>query len=309
MVMNKRGRKLDKMYEFTLGNKKIEITDEYQYLGIKLRPSGSFTLAVQELNDKASRAWFGISNIIFRNKRMQIDKIFRLFDSLITPIATYGSSIWLPFNIPKKCFESRDKMIDFWENLKCEILNQKCAKITLSVNKKTPRLAVLGELGRYPLLLQSLSQCLNYKLSLFSRMGTNPLICHVVREMQALNRANCDTWLSRVENIDKVLKAPQNLFFNNLSGKKILKSLKSKFDIHFLNKINEFKNSNTDSFDHNKLRTYKTFKSSFTREPYLDLVRNRNQRCFLSRLRVSSHKLNIELGRHTRPITPSDQRY
>ena len=102
MVMNKRGRKLDKMYEFTLGNKKIEITDEYQYLGIKLRPSGSFTLAVQELNDKASRAWFGISNIIFRNKRMQIDRIFRLFDSLITPIATYGSSIWLPFNIPKK---------------------------------------------------------------------------------------------------------------------------------------------------------------------------------------------------------------
>ena len=309
MVMNKRGKKLDKIYEFTLGNKKIEITDEYQYLGIKLRPSGSFTQAVQELNDKASRAWFGISNIIFRNKRMQIDRIFRLFDSLITPIATYGSSIWLPFNIPKKCFESREKMIDFWENLKCEILNQKCAKITLSVNQKTPRLAVLGELGRYPILLQSLSQCMNYKLSLFSRMGTNPLIGHVIREMQAVNRANGDTWLSRVENIDKVLKTPQNLFFNNSSGKKILKSLKSKFDLHFLNKINEFKHSNTDSFDHNKLRTYKTFKSSFTREPYLDLVRNRNQRCFLSRLRVSSHKLNIELGRHTRPITPSDQRY
>ena len=124
-----------------------------------------------------------------------------------------------------------------------------------------------------------------------------------------MNSANCDTCLSRVENIDKVLKTLQNLFFNNLSGKKILKSLKSKFDIHFLNKINEFKHSNTDSFDHNKLRTYKTFKSSFTREPYLDLVRNRNQRCFLSRLRVGSHKLNIELGRHTRPITPSDQRY
>ena len=60
--------------------------------------------------------------------------------------------------------------------------------------------------------------------------------------------------------------------------------------------------------DHNKLRTYRTLKSSFTREPYIDLVRNRNQRCFISRLRVGSHNLRVELGRHTRPITPFAQR-
>ena len=73
MIFNKRGLKLDKKYSFSLGDKSIEITDEYQYLGIKLRPSGSFSLAVQELNDKASRAWFGISNIILKNKQMHID--------------------------------------------------------------------------------------------------------------------------------------------------------------------------------------------------------------------------------------------
>ena len=140
-------------------------------------------------------------------------------------------------------------------------------------------------------------------------MGTNPLIGHVTREMEALNRANCDTWLSKVEKIENTLKTPKNIFFNPSSGKKILKHLKSKFDRHFLTKINEFKQSNNDTFDHNKLRTYKTFKSSFTREPYLNLVTNRNQRCYLSRLRVGSHRLNIELGRHTRPITPAHQRY
>ena len=84
--------------------------------------------------------------------------------------------------------------------------------------------------------------------------------------------------------------------------------VKSKFDVHFLDKINEVKFSNLDTNDHNKLRTYKTLKSSFTREPYIDLIRNRNQRCFLSRLRASSHTLRIELGRYTRPITPVDQR-
>ena len=96
MIMNKRGRKLENSQVFTLNGKKLEITDEYQYLGIKLRPSGSFSLAVQELNDKASRAWYGISNIIFKNKRMQIDRIFGLFDSLVTPVATYASPLWLP---------------------------------------------------------------------------------------------------------------------------------------------------------------------------------------------------------------------
>ena len=102
MILNKRGIKFDKQFEFRLNGEKLEITDEYQYLGFKLRPLGTFSLCVQELFDKASRAWFGISNIIFKNKRMDIDRIFRLFDALITPVATYGSPLWLPYIMPKK---------------------------------------------------------------------------------------------------------------------------------------------------------------------------------------------------------------
>jgi len=45
---------------------------------------------VQELHDKAQRAWFGISHTIFKNKRMEPNKIFALFDSLVTPVALYG---------------------------------------------------------------------------------------------------------------------------------------------------------------------------------------------------------------------------
>ena len=308
MVFNKSGRKLENIFEFKLDGKCLEITDEYQYLGLKLRPSGSFSLAVQELNDKASRAWFGISNIVFKNKRMQIDRIFTLFDSLVTPVATYCSPLWLPFNIPTKNLETKVGLHNYWEKFKCETLNQKCGRISLSVNSKTTRLAVLGELGRYPLFLQSLAQCLNYKLSLSSRIS-NTLIGNVLQEMSALSMKCSDNWLYRVNKIIDVLKIPRNLFFNKLSGKRILKILKSQFDRHFLDKINEEKMSNLDSCDHNKLRTYRTYKSSFNREPYLDLVRNRNQRCFLSRLRVGSHRLQIELGRHTRPVTPAHERF
>ena len=46
-----------------MGSDHIEVVDSYQYLGIKLKPSGSMQYAVGELYDKASRAWFAISNV------------------------------------------------------------------------------------------------------------------------------------------------------------------------------------------------------------------------------------------------------
>ena len=47
--------------------------------------------------------------------------------------------------------------------------------------------------------------------------------------------------------------------------------------------------------------SHKQFKGSFTCEPYIDLVCNRNQRSFLSRFRVGSHRLRVETGRWTFP--------
>ena len=54
----------------------------------------------------------------------------------------------------------------------------------------------------------------------------------------------------------------------------------------------------------NKLMFYKTIKGSFSPEPYIVNINNRNQRALLSRFRTSAHRLRIETGRHTSPITP-----
>ena len=94
---------------------------------------------IEELKDKASRAWFGISNVIFKNKRMEMSKVFGLFYSLVTPIA-----LPLPFLVGKAGFTLPEKLVDAWETFGCEILNQKFSKIFLSVYSKSNRLAVLG---------------------------------------------------------------------------------------------------------------------------------------------------------------------
>ena len=86
MIFNKRGLTLDKAFKFNINGQKVEVADEYKYLGLKMRPSGSMQIAVQELNEKASRAWFGISHVIYKNKRLEVKRALDIFDSLVTPL-------------------------------------------------------------------------------------------------------------------------------------------------------------------------------------------------------------------------------
>ena len=101
----------------------IKVVDRYPYLGINLKPSGSMQYAVSELTDKASRAWYAISNVLYKHKRLPVSRAFQLFDSLIKPIALYGCEFWIPNILPKKSLDSKDALLKFWENLPCEILN------------------------------------------------------------------------------------------------------------------------------------------------------------------------------------------
>ena len=50
-------------------------------------------------------------------------------------------------------------------------------------------------------------------------------------------------------------------------------------------------------------------KSSFTTEPYIKLVQNRNQRSSLTRLRISAHTLASELLRRAQPVIPMSRRF
>ena len=196
VIFNKRGTSMENKFNFYLNGAKLAITDQYQYLGIKLRPSGSLKMGVEELNDKASRAWFGISNIVYRNKRMESDKVFGIFDSLVTPVATYACEFWLPYLINKSGFTSLENLMNNWGLLKSETLNQKCSRMILSVHNKASRLAVLGEPGRYPIFISAVSQCINYKMSLLSHNKPSGLITSVVREMQTMASSGVDCWLA-----------------------------------------------------------------------------------------------------------------
>ena len=92
LIFNKSGRVL-KGFKFFLNGIELEVAESYQYLGIKVRPSGSFTAAAEELTAKARRAWFSISGIVYKDKRISVERAFQPFDSLVSPVALYGCAV------------------------------------------------------------------------------------------------------------------------------------------------------------------------------------------------------------------------
>ena len=307
MIFNGRGLKLNAVpeHQFHIGCDQIEVVDSYQYLGIILKPSGSMQYAVSELFDKASRAWFAISNVLYKYKRLPIDRAFQLFDSLIRPIALFSCEFWLPNILAKKNLISKEALLKAWENLHFEVLNQKLCRLLLSVHKRCSRLATLGELGRYPSFIFALKNCLKYEWALQNN-EEGSLISKAVKEMAS--KPYLDTWFSRVQGMKAVLGISRLHGNKDSVGLQLNKKLHSSFDRFWIDQISSGK-IGIDGLDHNKLRFYKTLKSSLTPEPYIINVLNRSQRAWLTRYRVSAvPTLGIESGRYTRPITPVTSR-
>ena len=110
----------------------------------------------------------------------------------------YCSELMLPFLFTESNFE-KNNFLQFWESFKPELLNQRISRMLLSVQKKASRLAVLGELERYPLLLSALSNMFKYEYNLRGKNSAdNSIICFIYKEMQKFNRAGNDCWLTRV---------------------------------------------------------------------------------------------------------------
>ena len=123
---------------------------------------------------------------------MKVDRAIELFDSLISPIALYASQFWSVLSLPASSFVSFRNLLKSWENFIPETLNQKFCRLILSVQKKTSRLAVIGELSRTPLLITSLCQSLNYKWTVLNKSIKSSLVFQAVNEMKLYEESNID---------------------------------------------------------------------------------------------------------------------
>ena len=269
MIFNKTGRLIRR--NFYLGNTKLENVRGYKYLGLIITPSGEVRTALDDLRSRALKAYMALKNKLGYGFRDHIDDTISLFDSLVKPILLYGSDFWGCLKLPK--------------NNPIENLHMQFCRQVLGVQKSTTKNGVLLELGRVPLVLEA-------------------------------QRLALKNW-GRIKNEEGnilVTKSHENASQNNLKWTQTINEVLSKHGMSFrINEIsqnigNAFFGRAKDMFHQEafcginapqaKLRTYGLIKHDIGRENYLIQIRNIKVRQKLTKLRLSNHKLRIEVGRH-----------
>ena len=77
----------------------------------------SMNNSAENLSEKARKAYFSLKLKIPYSNFISVEKWIKLFDSLITPIMTYGSEIWISefkinFNVIDKLLLEKNKKYD-----------------------------------------------------------------------------------------------------------------------------------------------------------------------------------------------------
>ena len=109
------------------------------------------------------KAYFKLQNCL-SSTNPSIDTFLHLYDHTIKPILTYGSEIWGMFSVDSSsCREKNDYCFEiFFSTSHTEQSHVKKIKYILGVNRKTTNIAVMSELGRYPIYFSVILAMLKY---------------------------------------------------------------------------------------------------------------------------------------------------
>ena len=143
--------------------KKIDIVQNYTSLGTCISSTGTFTLSLDHLRQKALHALFSL-----RRNSLKPSLACKIFDSMISPIVTYYSQVWGTF--VKSDFKS-------WDNSPIEKTHLQFCKRYLKVHNIASNMASRAELGKYPMIIDINKKILNY-LNYLQDKDDNSIVKH-----------------------------------------------------------------------------------------------------------------------------------
>ena len=279
---------------FRVNGKELENVKEFKYLGITVHKKGcSFNPTLKYLKLKATRALYALRAKVNINS-LPIQVALKLFDAIIKPILLYGSEVWEPF---------LNHNSEKWEENDIERTYTQFLKQTLGVNRSATNAMIRGEINRHTLREEILRRNINYTGYLHHKT-MNPYVKQAYEyEMRRSATTTFSTTMDRhTEELHNILgtfypysNPYENLFELSREKQKLLT-----YEV-FHNKWRSTLTQKT------KADTYREFKPAMKFEAYL-YHPNRKERVSMTKLRVSDHKLKMEEGRWTRPITPRPDR-
>jgi Reverse transcriptase (RNA-dependent DNA polymerase) len=268
----------------------IEVVDKYCYLGLDFHSSKRFTTTVRELCSKARRAAFALGQrcgeLGLRDPHLKI----RLFDALVATVAHYGCEVWCPGIL------TRDDDVD---SDMPEKLHRAFLRGILGVRRSTPAGALLGEFGRWPLLLSRWKACIRFYNKIWdmddSRIVKLALLDakeESVRDplswFALFKRGICQLSDGRLDmDRDGIVKVDLAIFEDSAKERYVAKL-----------------RAETGS----KIKLYTDIKVGYDREKYLGRMPFTPGLRELAKFRCGAHNLEVEKGRHKIPFVRRELR-
>jgi hypothetical protein len=251
-------------------------------------------MASKALHDKAVGAMYSIIRNINKHYACRFDILLELFDKMVLPIALYNSEVWGTNLLPSNKNNNDFYDIKFLSRHIGEKLHIKYLKLILGINQKSTNWGVLGETGRFPIVINVMSSIIKYLFHLHenpSNIVTSALATNI-------NLANMghNTWFRYAERILRFVNLEHLLY--TVDEREInvqLRKLKNIFRYKFKDKWAEFR---TQSQSGSKLELFVSLKEEFEMSNYLLNSKFPSYRIALSKIRLSAHGLPIETGRY-----------
>ena len=275
MICKKGGRAPDE--HFTLNGEELELVSEFNYLGYVISNGGSVQKAINLLADKAVRSMGMLLSTI---KRIQVPfkMLMQLFDTYVKSILNYGCEIW--------GFSSAEK---------CERVHRKFLKRVLGVKMSTNTMALYGDTGRFPIFVDRYVRIVKYWLKIVKSDYANCIVKSVYTDLfnDVINNENTINWVSQVRGLlqrsgfHDVWTYP-----DSVDDSKFIPVFKQRVRDQYLTVWN------AKILVSSSLEFYKEICPTICTATYLHKLVNIRYRRALSKIRLASYDLQIELGRH-----------
>ena len=281
MVFNKRNC----VPHIYFDNNLLEVVQQFKYLGFIIDSNAKQALksTAPYLAEQARKALFSSLKMFYGNMgKPSPTCMIKLFDSQILPILEYGSELWAT----NKCFDV------------IESVHLRYLKRMLGVRSQTPTLGVYMETGRFPLRIRQQVRLVKYWLHIL-QLPVDHVLKYAYNTLLELYGAGQTNWCTAVANVLSKCNLDNHWISQHVENEYLfIRNLKETLYGDYMREC-EYSLSIID--DKMKLRTYKRFKNEFCMESYLLTVPSVTYIHCIARLRLSSHNLNIELGRHAKP--------
>ena len=262
------------LYQFYYGETLLEPVDSFKYLGVQFFSNGNWNRTQKHIAQHGSYALHNLYKTL-SNVRLNIPEKIKLFDSLVSSVLSFSSEIW-----------------GYHQGSDIERVHTRYLRYLLGVKRSTNLSALYSELGRKPLIIYRQLRMLKYWIKL---RNTNDSLLKSMFNMLTTDLENDITYngLNWAFQIKCIL---DKLGLSNLWNT----PLNTQISYHLIKQrlLDQYNQTLTTDINSIRLRLYKRFKENNEYEKYLDVIKNRKMQRTLSRFRMSSHDLTIEIGRH-----------